>query len=313
MAPKKPAAPSRPQQFTQYDWARLVLQDANLPTTQNNIEKLVHWMPTEKPHDGTTIDWAQGNNPMNINGSTGLGGTPTGQGYDSFPDLTAGAQAMANYLLMPNYTEVYQNLQNNGSLSDFSTAVVKSPWAGGHYGYNYQAIAQTTLYPPITANGATVGSGKPVPGAPGSSSSATPGTCGAKGGGINLGIGPVSAGHLFNACQVKAITGGLLVGVGAVVMLTGGIMVAIYGLSRTTAGKEALQLAAGGGPVGQVAKVAKRAGGATRRAGSAAINRTRPAAPSDAELRRIEAENRRIYQETRGGARGNTRTREEML
>jgi len=193
MAPKKPAAPQRPKQFTQYDWARLVLQDANLPTTQNNINKLVHWMPWEKPHDGNSIDWAQGNNPLNINGSSGMGGTPTGQGYDAFPDLTTGAKATANYLLMPNYTQIYANLQNDGTLSDFSNAVVASPWAGGHYGWNYSAIATTFLYPPISANGDKVGSGQSSGGANGAgsnaASNATPGTCGAKGGGINLGNG----------------------------------------------------------------------------------------------------------------------------
>ena len=73
------------------------------------------------------------------------------------------------------------------------------------------------------------------------------------GGGINLGIGPLSAGHLFTGCQVKAITGGLLVGVGATVLLTGVVLTVAAALTGT-AGRVATRALGSKSPIGVVGK-----------------------------------------------------------
>lgn len=68
--------------------------------------------------------------------------------------------------------------------------------------------------------------------------------CNASGGFLGIGTG----------CQIKALTGGLLVGAGGGVFLAGALLIAAYGLSQTRVGKIAKQ-AATFTPVGRVAKV----------------------------------------------------------
>ena len=77
----------------------------------------------------------------------------------------------------------------------------------------------------------------------------TAGTCDPNKYAIN---GPLGI-HLLNQCNAKALTGGLLVGVGATVMGFGIIVVVAWGLANTRVGKVATQ-AATSGPTGQVIK-----------------------------------------------------------
>lgn len=69
--------------------------------------------------------------------------------------------------------------------------------------------------------------------------------CSSKGGGVNLDfassipvIGSLApAVNVGDACQIKALVGGLLIGLGGGVLLVGAVLIASYGLSHTSAGK----------------------------------------------------------------------------
>jgi len=50
-------------------------------------------------------------------------------------------------------------------------------------------------------------------------------------------------GHFFDACQTKALVGGLAVGLGGIIMLVGVVVVVRIGLSGTAAGKAAVTVA----------------------------------------------------------------------
>lgn len=71
------------------------------------------------------------------------------------------------------------------------------------------------------------------------------------GGGKQIGCSPsggidIFGAHIGTGCQIKALKGGLLAGIGATVMLAGGVLVAAYGLSRTRVGTAALGIATKG-------------------------------------------------------------------
>ena len=100
-----------------------------------------------------------------------------------------------------------------------------------------------------------------------SGSTGSPGamTCGAKGGGVNLDLAssiPVVGSlapkvNVGTACQLKALAGGLLVGLGGGVMLVGAVLIAAYGLSHTSTGRAVASVSRGGGGGGAVSGVAK--------------------------------------------------------
>ena len=272
------------QQATNYIWAQTVLQNAGLPTTPNNVLNITRWMVSEEP----ASNWYNNNNPLNINS--------LGNGSDSFPSLTASAAETANYLALPTDTGIRAALAANAPFPQFEAAVVASPWASGHY--NGALFSGTP---------ATVQAGTGIqltPGSGGSAdlgSTAPAGTCGAGSKGIQIDalksvplIGSFAPSvTIFNACQVKAIAGGLLVGLGAVVMLAGAVLV----VSNTKAGKTAVAAAGaiGGGPVGKVAagisSGAKRVTPSGREA--AYTERQRLRAPeAQAENEEIAARNR---------------------
>ena len=94
----------------------------------------------------------------------------------------------------------------------------------------------------------------------GSSSAATAqgGTgCSAKGGGVNLDcasaipvVGSVAPKvTVGNACQIKALAGGMLIGLGGATLLVGAVLIASYGLAHTGTGR-AVSRAASFTPVG---------------------------------------------------------------
>ncbi len=91
------------------------------------------------------------------------------------------------------------------------------------------------------------------------SAAPSPNGCDAKGGGVNLDLAssiPVvgslaPAVNVGNACQIKALTGGLLVGIGGVILLTGAVLIASHALKGTGVGAAVGKVA--GGPVGMIA------------------------------------------------------------
>ena len=223
---------------TQYTWAKLVLYDAGLPMTKANIRKMVRWMRAEEPWNR----WFNRNNPLNVGQPT----SPSGTG--SFKNLGVAAHYTAVALKGSNYKAIYSNLANTGSLTQFSAAVVASPWASSHYGGTPQHIARIPLptgFPAPTATGnpqpGTAGGVWPVT-TTGAVSTATL-RCLVKFPGL-AGVGSFC---LLNEKQARAIKGGLLVVAGGVVMLVGVGMLAAFGFGSTAAQRQLRKVGVGGG------------------------------------------------------------------
>jgi len=254
------------QQVTNYDWAQTVLQSAGLPVTTNNVLNITRWMVSEEP----ASDWYHANNPLNINAG--------GSGYDTFPSLTASAQRTAQYLAMSNYTQIRAALASDAPWPTFEAAVVASPWAAGHYGG--ALFSGTPAVVSVTGQTLTAGSAGSAGGSGSSTtldsvnggSSGDPRTCGAKGGGVDILFG-----HIGTACQLKALTAGLLIGLGGAVMMIGVVVL----VGRTKSVREAVGAVAGGvagGPAG-VAKGASL-GAATAPVKAPKVPAPAPVAPA---------------------------------
>jgi hypothetical protein len=129
--------------FTPTTWAEQVLQDVNaddpsaapVPIDANTVGDIDHWMPAEEPIG----NWFDRDNPLNASL-----GTTSSDGTASYPDLATGADYTAKMIDQTNMSGIRQALATDQPVAGFSPAVVASPWASGHYGYNPQAIAQTT-------------------------------------------------------------------------------------------------------------------------------------------------------------------------
>lgn len=235
-------------QVTNGFWAALVLEDAGLPKTPNNINNILSWMRAEEPVN----NWADRNNPLN-NG-LGSGG---GAGLGSYANLSIAAAEVAQQLKSNahGYPAIYQALANDASPTDFGNAVIHSDWAdaGGsngvpltHYGYNpltgagyAAAIAKFTGPPPsgnIPASGSASQQSLTATGlgdAPLGQS--LPGTCADKGQFFTIPHTSFGPTH----CEAKAFTAGLLMVGGALVMGLGIVLLLGKSLNPKAAAKSA--------------------------------------------------------------------------
>jgi len=107
----------------------------SIPVTANNINLLTRWMANE---GGL---WA--NNPLNTShGSAAYPHQVTTNGQDTgipiFPSLSSGIAATAATLLSnPSYARILKLLgSGKASCVSFARAVMRSPWASGHYGHD---------------------------------------------------------------------------------------------------------------------------------------------------------------------------------
>ena len=107
----------------------------SIPVTANNISLLTRWMANE---GGL---WA--NNPLNTShGSAAYPHQVTTSGQDTgipiFPSLSSGIAATAATLLSnPSYERILRLLgSGKASCVSFARAVIRSPWASGHYGHD---------------------------------------------------------------------------------------------------------------------------------------------------------------------------------
>ena len=224
------------QQATNYAWAQQMLVDGGFPTTANNIRKVVRWMWAEQNRNWTTIvNGVNHNNPLNINV------TGNGAGTDVFPSLSESANAVGSVWLdtYSNYTALKNNLMADGSIGDFSAALVASPWAKGHYGGDPQILLQIPDPPVLTIAGQNLGSvtgaqGASVSGSSSSSSTKTPGQCSSGGGVFGIGTG----------CQIKGLVGGLLIGAGIGTAVVGLVILASRSQTVQAAAKTAAGLVA---------------------------------------------------------------------
>ena len=111
---------------TNADWAALVLQDASLPLTKNNITVMLQWMDSEN----SPQDWWLRNNPLN-NG-LGSGG---GAGFGSYDNLNTAASYVAQQLDRSLFSGIRAALAADSDPSVTASAIEASAWAGSHYGY----------------------------------------------------------------------------------------------------------------------------------------------------------------------------------
>ncbi|MDA8311015.1 MAG: hypothetical protein M0Z46_10475 [Actinomycetota bacterium] len=220
--------------YTQFTWAALVLRMAGLPPTKLNVEKIVRWMANEEPPK----TWYNRNNPLNV----GTGTHPNGTG--SFRSLWTAAHYTAKALEGSNYAAVRSNLAHTGSLTQFSAAVVASPWASSHYGGTPQKIARTPIPTPRTVKGFGTGregtAGGVVP------TGTTP-TCVIQ----FPGVAGAGAFCILNKSQAHRIAGGLLVVAGGLVMLVGVGMLAAFGFGSSAAQRQLRRAGIGGSPSAQ--------------------------------------------------------------
>ena len=222
----KSGTPTVTQNATNYLWATQVLGDLGGPSfqTKTNIDNFVRWMTFEEP----ASTWDRNNNPLNVetNGQSAVTST--------YPTLNAAAAGTASVIGQTNMQAIYNALATSAPWPQFAQAVNSSPW-----GTSISIDPNQSLPPNVSATGKNLGGG----GSAATTGKALAGTCGSGSQGISL---PLVGGHFFDACQTKALVGGLAVGLGGIIMLVGVVVVVRIGLSGTAAGKAA-------GTVAQVA------------------------------------------------------------
>lgn len=113
--------------MSESQWASLVLSDIGAPVTQHNIRDMERWMTGENPPS----DWWNRNNPLNASL-----GTNSSDGLGSYSSLGVGAMETARMIEQNNMEGIDAALRADAPTSQFSAAVVESPWANSHYGGN---------------------------------------------------------------------------------------------------------------------------------------------------------------------------------
>ena len=215
----KSGTPVVTQNATNYLWATQVLGDLGGPSfqTETNIDNFVRWMTFEEP----ASTWDRNNNPLNVmtNGSNAASST--------YPTLNAAAAGTASVIGQTNMQSIYNALATSAPWPQFAQAVNASPW-----GTSISVDPNQSLPPNITSTGKNLGGA----GSADNTGKALAGTCGAGSQGVSL---PLVGGHFFDACQTKALVGGLAVGLGGLIMLVGVVVIVRVGLSGTAAGRAA--------------------------------------------------------------------------
>ena len=224
------------QQVTNYAWATTLLTDAGLPTTPNNVLNVTRWMVNENP----ASNWWNRNNPLNA--SLGNGSV---DGTGSYPSLDVGAQYTAKMLQQTNMSSIYQALANNAPFPQFAAGVQASPWASSHYPGGIFSGTPAT----VTDAGGTLSPGTPGAGTSADTAQGAPSGTGCNAGSQGQGILGLKIG---TACQLKGLTGALMVGLGGVVMVVGVVM--LLGRSKDLRGAAGAVVGGiAGGPAGAAA------------------------------------------------------------
>jgi hypothetical protein len=112
---------------TNYDFARLVLEDGGWPTSANDTTVMTQWLRAEEPPSR----WWNRDNPLN-NG-LGSGG---GSGLGSYRSVVVAAFDVARNLEDPSYGYplVVRDLATSAQSGTTARAIWRSSWAAGHYG-----------------------------------------------------------------------------------------------------------------------------------------------------------------------------------
>jgi Lysozyme like domain len=107
-------------------WETDILGGLSAPATQNNVAKLDAWNKCEGNAAG-----ASGlpiNNPFNTTLVYGGGTSVNSAGVKSYPNWNTGLQATLITLRSSSYTGIVTNLRQDGTQSQFASAVGNSPW-----------------------------------------------------------------------------------------------------------------------------------------------------------------------------------------
>jgi hypothetical protein len=239
---------------------------ASYPSWQGKLLTALGADPTNIPANQALNLWAQSegvagiaNNPLAIcchpAGSTGcialcLSTSP----IYSYGTEDAGVAATTAFMSGSNSSGIVAALRAGTSLASIFAAINGSSWCKGCQNGAYPvalAAAVNGKAPTSIFKGAgagSVGSGTNEGGT-------TPG-CSSGSKGIDI-----FGAHIFNACEVKAITGGLLVAAGGLVLLVGASLMANAALKGTAAGQGITKAAAKITPVGRAAGIATKAAG----------------------------------------------------
>ncbi|WP_344791650.1 hypothetical protein [Gryllotalpicola daejeonensis] len=131
---------------TNADWAALVLQDASLPVTQNNVTVILQWMDSEN----SPQTWYLRNNPLNNGLGSGGGG-----GFGRYANLRIAASYVAKQLDRSLFAGIHDALAANSAPSVTEQAIIASPWASSHYGYGsrFHAVNVPIVAAPASAWG----------------------------------------------------------------------------------------------------------------------------------------------------------------
>lgn len=200
-------------------WEYALLSKLGAPATPENLVGLNLWAKSEGVE-------ATANNPLAITNPNQVFGSDAGTintaGVAKFSSLGSGVDATANFLNAPGYSAIVAALKRGNSLNALYSAINNSGWCRGCQGGAYpSALAKYSTGPvnlsaiPIFHGGSPSGSAAVVGGKSESSSgfyqcnSATT---------IVGGLGF----NVLNACEAKAIVGGLLMAAGIATMMVGG-------------------------------------------------------------------------------------------
>jgi len=132
--------------ITNADWAALVLQDAQLPVTQNNVTVILQWMDSEN----SPQTWYLRNNPLNNGLGSGGGG-----GFGRYANLRIAASYVAKQLHRSLFAGIAAALAADSAPAVTEQAIIASPWASSHYGYGsrFHAVNVPIVAAPASAWG----------------------------------------------------------------------------------------------------------------------------------------------------------------
>lgn len=205
-------------------WAKQFLQMLGAPQTASNLQFVYDWQKAEGG-GGKYNPLNQGPVPGHPELTTT--GSQYGGGAADFASWQAGLQGAVDYLNMPNYTHVKAALMQGDGVAA-RNALFASPWAASHYGYG-SAWPNDPIPGGVQAMPASYYTGG-TSGATPADSLTDAGMCA-----WSISLPLVGSQCIITKTQVRAMLGGMLLGVGGVVTLFGFAVLVAYGFQRTGA------------------------------------------------------------------------------
>ena len=198
-------------------WEYALLQKLNAPANAITLIGLNLWAKSEGMP-------ATENNPLAItNPKQEFGpdaGTVNTSGVVRFKNMQQGVDATANFLSAPTYDAIVTAFQRGTSLNEIFHAINSSPWCAGCENGNYPvALSSYAGKGPISLGSVPIFHG----GSPSGVAAVTGGAAESASGFYQCNKSTTIVGglgfHVLDACTAKALVGGLLVGVGAVLVV----------------------------------------------------------------------------------------------